>query len=402
MEPTIPVHYHQLPRITGTDIVYEEALPLWDMNAKRIVVGDGVTPGGVLIPNFNDDLSYVRKFILSDTTAATKDWLICTTSLTVNLPSDVSAMSVVRISTLSDAEQVTVKSGDTVVLSMGPSTTVELVYGESGWVIAENTSAASDMEDYLKREALMLNGAAAQLVSFKSMTQADYDSITPVIDAIYFIRDTGKLIFNGIVYGSGGSGGEPGVSTYLYVAYAADDTGTGFSLVPTDALPYRAEIHVHEEIQNPTLSDFAGAVWIKYIATGGGSSPVAGAGRFYIPIPTDSSGTATELYVEMLFSETGNFATDGISVNMQNAASAMKGVTTVVEDDGTSKPELVTMTSAGVPVEFFSTSLIVDMKALGSTGLDLLDTSKTYYGAYRWRATMEDDTTNTPWRAITF
>ena len=56
MEPTIPVHYHQLPLITGTDIVYEEALPLWDMNAKRIVVGDGVTPGGVLIPNFNDDL----------------------------------------------------------------------------------------------------------------------------------------------------------------------------------------------------------------------------------------------------------------------------------------------------------------------------------------------------------
>lgn len=141
---------------------------------------------------------------------------------------------------------------------------------------------------------------------------------------------------------------------------------------------------------------------VGLISGGGGTSPAAEAGRFYIPIPTDSSGTATEFYVEMLFSETGDFATDGISVNMQNAASAMKGVTTVVEDNGTSKPELVTMTSAGVPVEFFSTSLIVDMKALGSTGLNLLDTSKTYYGAYRWRATMEDDTTNTPWRAITF
>lgn len=140
------------------------------------------------------------------------------------------------------------------------------------------------------------------------------------------------------------------------------------------------------------------------LISGGGSSPapVATAGRFYVPIPTGDGSTITELYVEMLFSESGNFATDGISVNMQNAASAMKGVTTVISDDGSSKPELVSMTSAGVPVEFFSTSLIVDMEDLGSGGLNLLDTSKTYYGAYRWRSTMENDTTNTPWRAITF
>mgnify|MGYP001026236833 CR=1 FL=1 len=32
---------------------------------------------------------------------------------------------------------------------------------------------------------------------------------------------------------------------------------------------------------------------IGLISGGGGTSPVAGAGRFYIPIPTDSSGTAT-------------------------------------------------------------------------------------------------------------
>lgn len=338
MEPTIPVHYHQLPLITGTDIVYEEALPLWDMNAKRIVVGDGVTPGGVLIPNFNDDLSYVRKFILADTTAVTKDWLICTTSLTVNLPSDVSAMAVVRISTLSDAEPVTVKSGDTVVLSMGSSTTVELVYGESGWVITENTSAASDMGDYLKREALMLNGAAAQLVSFKSMTQAAYDLITPVIDAIYFIRDTGKLIFNGVVYGSGGGGGggEPGVSTYLYVAYAADDTGSGFSLVPTGDLPYRAEIHVHVEIQNPTLSDFADAVWIKYIATGGGSGEGGTPSQAFTKtdVTVESTGdnqNAAYLTLSTLLTVVGILDNEGVQWNLPSGAVKRSGNSTVVD-----------------------------------------------------------------------
>ena len=337
MEPTIPVHYHQLPLITGTDIVYEEALPLWDMNAKRIVVGDGVTPGGVLIPNFNDDLSYVRKFILADTTAAIKDWLICTTSLTVNLPSDVSAMAVVRISTLVGAEPVTVKAGDTVVLSMGSSTTVELVYGESGWVITENTSAASDMGGYLKKEALMLNGAAAQLVSFKSMTQADYDLITPVIDAIYFIRDTRKLIFNGIVYGSGGGGGgEPGVSTYLYVAYAADDTGSGFSLVPTDDLPYRAEIHVHVEIQNPTLSDFADAVWIKYIATGGGSGGGGTPSQAFTKadVTVESTGdnqNAAYLTLSTLLTVVGILDNEGVQWNLPSGAVKRSDTSTVVD-----------------------------------------------------------------------
>lgn len=338
MEPTIPVHYHQLPLITGTDIVYEEALPLWDMNAKRIVVGDGATPGGVLIPNFNDDLSYVRKFILADTTAAIKDWLICTTSLTVNLPSEVSAMAVVRISTLVDAEPVTVKAGDTVVLSMGSSTTVELVYRESGWVITENTSAASDMGDYLKKEALMLNGAAAQLVSFKSMTQEAYNAITPVIDAIYFIRDTGKLIFNGVVYGSGGGGGggEPGVSTYLYVAYAADDAGSGFSLVPTDNLPYRAEIHVHVEIQNPTLSDFADAVWIKYIATGGGSGEGGTPSQAFTntDVTVESAGdnqNAAYLTLSTLLTVVGILDNEGVQWNLPSGAVKRSDNSTVVD-----------------------------------------------------------------------
>lgn len=353
MEPVIPVHYHQLPLITGTDIVYEEALPLWDMNAKRIVVGDGVTPGGVRIPNFNDDLSYVRKFVLADTTAVTKDWLICTTQLTVTLPEDATAMSVVRISTLADVEPVTVKSGDAVVLTLGSSTTVELVYGDTGWVVTENTSAAADMGEYLKREALMLNGAAAQLVSFKSMTQSAYDLITPVIDAIYFIRDTGKLIFNGVVYGSGGGGGgESGVSTYLYVAYAADDTGAGFSLVPTDDLPYRAEIHVHVEIQNPTLSDFADAVWIKYIATGGGGGEGGAPSQAFTKTdvtvePTGDDQNAAYLTLSSMFTVVGILDNEGVQWNLPSQSvkkldnSTRVDISSVLADKGITADKIV-------------------------------------------------------------
>jgi hypothetical protein len=353
MESVIPVHYHQLPLITGTDIVYEEALPLWDMNAKRIIVGDGVTPGGVRIPNFNDDLSYVRKFVLADTTAVTKDWLICTTQLTVNLPEDATAMSVVRISTLADVEPVTVKTGDTVVLTLGSSTTVELVYGDTGWVVTENTSAAADMGEYLKREALMLNGAAAQLVSFKSMTQSAYDLITPVIDAVYFIRDTGKLIFNGVVYGSGGGGGgESGVSTYLYVAYAADDTGAGFSLIPTDDLPYRAEIHVHVEIQNPTLSDFADAVWIKYIATGGGGGEGGAPRQAFTKddVTVEATGddqNAAYLTLSSMFTVVGILDNEGVQWNLPSQSvkkldnSTRVDISSVLADKGITADKIV-------------------------------------------------------------
>lgn len=60
-----------------------------------------------------------------------------------------------------------------------------------------------------------------------------------------------------------------GVSTYTYVAYASDATGTGFSLTPTALLKYRAEIQVHEDIAVPDAADFSGAAWVKYIGDDG-------------------------------------------------------------------------------------------------------------------------------------
>lgn len=63
--------------------------------------------------------------------------------------------------------------------------------------------------------------------------------------------------------------GNAGVSTYIYVAYAEDSSGTGFSLEPSNTRKYRAEIHTAQEIATPTASDFAGATWVKFIGNDG-------------------------------------------------------------------------------------------------------------------------------------
>lgn len=63
-----------------------------------------------------------------------------------------------------------------------------------------------------------------------------------------------------------GSGVNQAYNGYLYVAYASDDTGTNFSLAPSDALPYRAELHSLTEIAAPALEDFAEATWIRFMS----------------------------------------------------------------------------------------------------------------------------------------
>ena len=62
-----------------------------------------------------------------------------------------------------------------------------------------------------------------------------------------------------------GPTGATGHESYLYVAYAENTDGRGFSLLPAASRKYRAEIQTGEPIDTPTLSDFAGASWQKYI-----------------------------------------------------------------------------------------------------------------------------------------
>lgn len=66
-----------------------------------------------------------------------------------------------------------------------------------------------------------------------------------------------------------GPTGAKGDDSYCYTAYASDASGTGFSLTPTNELKYRAEIHVQEAIAEPSATDFADAVWVKYLGDDG-------------------------------------------------------------------------------------------------------------------------------------
>ena len=62
-----------------------------------------------------------------------------------------------------------------------------------------------------------------------------------------------------------GPTGATGHESYLYVAYAENTAGRGFSLLPAASRKYRAEIQSGAPIESPTLSDFSGATWVKYL-----------------------------------------------------------------------------------------------------------------------------------------
>jgi hypothetical protein len=67
--------------------------------------------------------------------------------------------------------------------------------------------------------------------------------------------------------------GEPGAPAYTYVAYARDATGQGFSPVPSESLPFRAEIQTSQCLSPPTPEHFARAVWVRYLGVEFGTGP---------------------------------------------------------------------------------------------------------------------------------
>ena len=67
-----------------------------------------------------------------------------------------------------------------------------------------------------------------------------------------------------------GVAGQDGESSYVHVAYASDNQGTGISLTPSSALKYRAEIV--NTSPTATTADFSGATWVKYIGDDGAGS----------------------------------------------------------------------------------------------------------------------------------
>lgn len=63
--------------------------------------------------------------------------------------------------------------------------------------------------------------------------------------------------------GTNGIDGVDGDSAYVYIAYASDDSGTGFTTTFNPALDYIAILATDTEILTPAVGDFAG-LWKKY------------------------------------------------------------------------------------------------------------------------------------------
>ncbi len=77
--------------------------------------------------------------------------------------------------------------------------------------------------------------------------------------------------------GSNGTNGTNGVNAYVYIAYASDASGTGWSLTPSSSLKYRAEIHSTTAL-TPVKSDFSSATWVKFIGDNGATGATGAVG----------------------------------------------------------------------------------------------------------------------------
>lgn len=151
--------------------------------------------------------------------------------------------------------------------------------GETGWHDEQDIAA-----DRFYRERR--NGGewsdAIELIEGKTGAAAGFGAPTVAVetrpagsDATASVTasgdDTAK-VFNFNFGIPSGAAGADGISSYIYVAYASDASGAGFSLTPSNGLMFRAEIHTTTAIEAPDAGDFAGATWVKYIGSDGGGA----------------------------------------------------------------------------------------------------------------------------------
>lgn len=144
-------------------------------------------------------------------------------------------------------------------------------------------------------------GTSAHLyVGYALNDQGDGFSLAPApgLDYIAVLNRTSPLEtpaashFDGLWRKYVSANGSDGKSAYLYVGYAADENGYGYSPVPHAGLPFIAIKSSDVEIETPSAPDFAG-LWIRYAGVPGrtilsGSSDPTGGGEgdFFLDVRT--------------------------------------------------------------------------------------------------------------------
>ena len=126
-----------------------------------------------------------------------------------------------------------------------------------------------------------------------------------------------------------GAVGATGHESYLYIAYAENNSGRGFSLTPAASRKYRAEIQTDAPIETPTISDFADATWVKYLGddstvygdvlVADADTSVAQVSRIVFENATIRQGIAGEVIVR--------FKEAGVTVDEMNRYATINGRT---------------------------------------------------------------------------
>lgn len=83
--------------------------------------------------------------------------------------------------------------------------------------------------------------------------------------------------------------GDTGAATYLYVAWAYNASGVGFSLEPSPDRKYRAELRLQHQKESLSAGDFAGCEWVKAIGDDGVSFGEISVGDELTTVPSVTS-----------------------------------------------------------------------------------------------------------------
>lgn len=100
--------------------------------------------------------------------------------------------------------------------------------------------------------------------------------------------------------GQQGVPGQDGEDSYLYIRYASDTNGTGFSATPSSSLKYIASIVSSSNLGNPSSTAFNG-LWMKYIGEDGAAGTPGTNGKTILitsGAPDDAIGTNGDVAID--------------------------------------------------------------------------------------------------------
>lgn len=237
------------------------------------------------------------------------------------------------------------------------------------------------------------NGANAYLyIGFASDDQGTGWSQTPSISLPYMAVKLSSTVltpsasdFTGLYVkylgtngtnGTNGSNGTNGTSSFVYIAYASDNTGTGWNLTPSVSLPYMA-VKQSATALTPTSSDFSGATWVKYLGTDGENTGTT-IETLLFRVPTMEDNSALHFALEV--HDTADYS--GTAVETFNSETAQ---TNLLISDG---EEWLAFPSEGVGNPYYSEKL--------SVALQSVETDTQYYIRYKWFVA-ETDLAEIPW-----